>query len=220
MNNPPTTVLIVDDHPVFRAGLRDVVGGDPKFRTIAEAGDGLEAVQCVQALNPDIVLLDLDLPRLDGLGVVRELQRLRLASSVVILTMHKRESLFNEAIDLGVSGFILKDNAVTDLLDCLKAVARGKIWYCPALSGLLGRRRARQTELLRKQPGLDDLTPAERRVLHLVADNLTSREIAERLSVSPLTIETHRKNICRKLALEGSHRLLQFALRHRSDLQE
>lgn len=220
MNLPSTRVLIVDDHPVFRAGLRQVIVADPRFSVVAEAADGDEALRCVREFRPDIAVVDLDLPKRDGLGVARELQRIGIQIPVVILTMHRRESLFNEAVDLGVSGFVLKENAVTDLLECLRASAKGETWYSPALSGLLGRRRSRHAVLVQERPGLADLTASERRVLRLVAENLTSREIAERLGVSPLTIETHRKNICRKLDLEGSHPLLQFALRHRSDLMD
>ncbi len=220
MNVPSTRVLIVDDHPVFRAGLRQVIVGDPRFSVVAEAADGEEALRCVREFRPDIAVVDLDLPKRDGLGIARELQRIGIQIPVVILTMHRRESLFNEAVDLGVSGFVLKENAVTDLLECLRAASKGETWYSPALSGLLGRRRSRHAALVQERPGLADLTASERRVLRLVAENLTSREIAERLGVSPLTIETHRKNICRKLDLEGSHPLLQFALRHRSDLME
>lgn len=218
MNTHPRKVLIVDDHPIVRAGLRQVIATDTDFAVAGEAADGEEALRCVRELKPDIVLLDLDLPKLDGLGVAKALQAAGSTVPVVVLTMHKRESLFNEAVSLGVSGFVLKENAVVDLVECLRAATSGEVWFSPALSGLWAKRRARLGSLVQEKPSLADLTPTELRVLRLVGENLTSRDIARRLGVSPLTIETHRKNICRKLDLSGNHPLLQFALQHHLDL--
>jgi DNA-binding NarL/FixJ family response regulator len=216
----PIRIVIADDHPVFRAGLRQVIAGDPRFAVVGEACDGQEALRTGRELRPEVMVLDLDMPRLDGLGVARELRGVNGAPHLVILTMHKRESLLNEALDLGVLGFVLKENAVTEMLECLKAAARGESWVSPSLSSLLLRRRHRRDELLNAKPSIELLTRSERRILGLIAENLTSREIAARLGISPLTVETHRKNISRKLELEGNHPLLQFALKHRSELMD
>lgn len=213
-------ILLVDDHPLLRAGLRQVITSDPRFVVVGESSAGDEALRMASELRPDILILDVDLPGMDGMTVMRELQARGLQMPVVVLTMHKRESLLNEAIDLGASGFVLKDNAVTDLLEALRATARGERWYSPSLSNLLLRRNQRRRRLEETQPTLSALTPTERRVLRLVGENLTSREIASRLGISLLTVETHRRNICRKLGLEGSHPLLLFALKHVSELAD
>lgn len=213
-------ILLVDDHPLLRAGLRQVITSDPRFVVAGESSAGDEALRMASELRPDILILDVDLPGMDGMTVMRELQARGLQMPVVVLTMHKRESLLNEAIDLGASGFVLKDNAVTDLLEALRATARGERWYSPSLSNLLLRRNQRRRTLEEAQPTLSALTPTERRVLRLVGENLTSREIASRLGISLLTVETHRRNICRKLGLEGSHPLLLFALKHVSELAD
>lgn len=213
-------VLLIDDHPLLRAGVRHVIDSDPRFQVVGEGGDGPEARRLATSLRPDVIVMDLDLPGGDGLAVMRSLQADGIQVPVVILSMHKRQSLLEEAIAVGASAYVLKDNAPHDLLEALRASVRGDQWYSPALSGfLLGRRRQRE-QLTLIAPGLQLLTPAERRVLHLVSLSLTSREIAHRLGSSPLTIETHRRNIGRKLGLEGSHRLLQFALRHASILAD
>lgn len=216
----PIRVVIADDHPVFRAGLRQVIAGDARFAVVGEASDGQEALRAGCEFKPDVMVLDLDMPRLDGLGVARELRGVSGTPRLVILTMHKRESLLNEALDLGVLGFVLKENAVTEILECLKAAARDESWVSPSLSSLLLRRRHRREDLLNAKPSIEQLTRSERRILNLIAENLTSREIATRLGISPLTVETHRKNISRKLELEGNHPLLQFALKHRSELMD
>lgn len=216
-NRMPKRVLLVDDHPIVRVGLRQVIAGDARFIVVAEAGDGVEALRFARELSPQVIVMDIDLPGDDGLTVFGRLQAEGLQMPVVVLTIHKREALFNDAVRLGVSGFVLKENAVTELLDALATVVKGDLWFSPAFSGYWARRTGRQNQLRRENPGLDLLTPTERKVMQLISERLTTREIGVRLGSSPLTVETHRKNICRKLELEGSHPLLEFALRHRLD---
>lgn len=211
-------VVIVDDHPLFRQGLRQVVQGDARFELCGECGDGASAVQLVQEKNPDIAILDVNLPRLSGLEVARQLKEKRSPTQVIILTMYKEEETFNRSLDLGVKGFVLKENAVEDILNSLVTVANGEHYLSPSISGYLVNRRARADSLVARKPGLEDLTKAERRVLKLVAEKKTSREIASELFISPRTVEAHRANICTKLELRGSHSLLQFALENRTSL--
>jgi len=211
-------VLIVDDHPLFRQGLRQLVEADSRFELVGEAGDGRSALQLIMEKKPDIAMLDVNLPIMSGLEVARSLQEKRSSTHAVILTMYKEEETFNRAVDLGVKGFVLKENAVQDILDCLVAVAAGQHYLSPTISGYLVRRRGRAEELAVKKPGLNDLTKAERRILKLIAEKKTSREIATELFISPRTVEAHRANICAKLELRGSHSLLQFALENRASL--
>jgi len=211
-------VLIADDHPLFRQGLRQVVEADPRFELIGEAADGNSALQLILTKKPDIAVLDVNMPGLSGLEVARGLQGKRLPTQIVILTMYKEEETFNRAVDFGVKGFVLKENAVQDILSSLVAVAAGEHYLSPSISGYLVRRRGRADELAVKKPGLDDLTKAERRILKLIAEKKTSREIAAELFISPRTVEAHRANICDKLDLRGIHSLLQFALENRPSL--
>jgi DNA-binding NarL/FixJ family response regulator len=210
--------LIVDDHPLFCKGLRQVIQDDPRFQLVGEAGDGETAWRLIQAEKPDVAVLDINLPKLTGLQVARNLQRARLRTRVIILTMLKEEDLINQALDAGVHGFLLKENAVTDILNAITAAAEGRHYLSPEISGFLVRHREKAGALAAHQPGLQDLTKAERRVLKLVAEKKTSREIAAELFISPRTVEAHRANICTKLDLHGSHSLLQFALENRSAL--
>ena len=214
----PYSVIIVDDHPIFRGGLRQVVEADPRFEVIGEAGDATAALQMLQQKRPDIVILDVNLPGLSGLEVARHLQKARIPSKIIVLTMHKEEETFNRALDLGVKGFILKENAVAEVVSGLAAVAAGQHYLSPSISGYLVHRRKTADALLATKPGLDDLTTAERRVLKLIAEKKTSRQIATELFISPRTVDPHRANICSKLELHGSHSLLQFALENRSSL--
>ncbi len=211
-----TTVLIVDDHPLFRQGLRQVVEADPRFELVAEAGDGNTALQMIGEKKPNVAVLDINLPGLSGLEVARLLQERRTSTGLIILTMYKEEETFNRALDVGVKGFVLKENAAQDILNGLAAVAAGDHYLSPSISGYLVRRRTKAEALAAKKPGLDDLTKAERRILKLIAEKKTSREIGAELFVSPRTVEAHRANMCAKLELRGSHSLLQFALENRS----
>ncbi|MCC7374820.1 MAG: response regulator transcription factor [Verrucomicrobiales bacterium] len=214
----PVRILIVDDHPVLRAGVRQILASDPRFDVVAEAGNPEEALRCARDLCPGVVVLDLELGGASGFEVAKQLQAERLQIPVVVLTMHRREAFFNEAVELGASGFVLKENTVTELIDAVAAAARGETWFSPTLAEFWTRRSKVRADLVRENPEIADLTPTERKVLRAIAANRTTREIAEDMGVSPLTIETHRRNICRKLGLVGSHPLLDFALRNRDRL--
>lgn len=211
-------IVIADDHPIFTRGLRQVLTADPALEVIAEARDGDAALACLQEDKPDVAILDVDMPKRDGFEVVRAMQSQKLSTAVVFLTMHKNEALFNAAMDLGICGYVLKDSALSEVVDSVKAAAAGHDYISPALSSfLLGRRRRTQT-LIAQQPSLKDLTRAERCVLELVAQGKTSSEIAGELHVSIRTVEHHRANISSKLNLHGTHALLRFALAHKSEL--
>jgi DNA-binding NarL/FixJ family response regulator len=168
--------------------------------------------------KPDVAVLDVNLPGLSGLEVTRKLQGKRLSTRVIILTMHKDEQMMNRALDFGAHGFVLKENAVEDILNAIAIVARGEHYLSPSISGFLVRRRNRAESLAAAKPGLDSLTKAERRILSRIAEKKTSRQIASELFISPRTVEAHRANICAKLELTGSHSLLHFALENRSSL--
>lgn len=210
--------MIVDDHPLFRNGLRQVIQNDARFELVGEAADGEAAWQSILGSKPDVAVLDINLPGLTGLEVARKIHEKKLRTRVIILTMLRDEDLINRALDLGVHGFVLKENAVEDIVCAILSAAKGEHYLSPAVSGCLVRRRNRAEALAAHQPGLDDLTKAERRILKLIAENKTSREIAAQLFISPRTVEAHRANISAKLELHGSHRLLQFALENRSSL--
>jgi DNA-binding NarL/FixJ family response regulator len=211
-------IVIADDHPVFAQGLRQVLIADPYMDVVADARDGEAALQCIQEHKPDVAVLDVDMPKKDGFEVLRAVQERKLAVATIFLTMHKHESIFNAALDLGVQGYVLKDAALAEVVESVKAVAAGRNFVSPTLSTYLFGRRRRAQSLLEQQPALKDLSPSEQRVLRSIADAKTSDQIASELHVSIRTIEHHRANICAKLSLHGSNALLRFALAHKSEL--
>jgi DNA-binding NarL/FixJ family response regulator len=155
---------------------------------------------------------------MNGLQVAKKISELKLPVTVVMLTMHKEEMLFNEAMNAGIPGFLLKENAASDLLACIRAVLAGQPFISPSLSSFLLNRRLGAQQLLEEKPELQRLTAAERRVLKLIAEDLTSKEIAEQLGISAHTVENHRAKICERLNLRGSHSLLKFAYDNKSRL--
>lgn len=216
--NPTIRVTCGEDHPIYREGLRHMLAKDPAIQLLHETGEGTEALAEARRLMPDVVLLDIHLPGLDGLEIARIRQREQLPFQIVFLTMHSEEGIFHEAVDLGVKGYVLKESAATDILKAIHAVAKGNSFISPELSDLLLNRRTATRSLKERQPGLDDLTAAERRVLKLIASDRTTKEIADDLDLSPRTVDCHRTNICSKLGLRGSHSLLKFAFENKSKL--
>jgi DNA-binding NarL/FixJ family response regulator len=215
---PEFKLLIVDDHPVFRRGLRQIIEEHPQFRIIGEASDGEAALRLASECQPDIIVLDIDMPRLNGLEMARTLHKGRQSIAVVFLTMYQEEDMFNAALDLGVKAYVLKENTVDDILGALEKVARGETFFSQSLYEMGRRRSDRVQQLLLGKPQIEYLTSAERRILKLIAEDRTSKEIADLLRISIKTVENHRLNICHKLNLHGSHSLLKFAFDHKSQL--
>jgi DNA-binding NarL/FixJ family response regulator len=213
-------VMIVDDHPLFRQGLRQAVEGDLRFEVVGEADNGQKALDLISQLSPDVVVLDVNLPGLNGLEVAAALRAKKSKVALVILTMLKDEQAFNRALNLGIHGYVLKENITDEILNCIAAVSRNEAYVSPSMSEFLLRRRSRADSLASHKPGLEDLTVAEKRILKRVASGKTTREIAAELFISPRTVESHRANICEKLELTGSNRLLQFALENRDALNQ
>ena len=209
----------MDDHPLFREGLRHAIEGNSRFEVAAEAGRGETALHLILQEKPDVAVLDVNLPDMNGFELIPALRRKKCNTPVVILTMLKDEQAFNTALNLKVSGYVLKDNASAEILNCIEAVANGESYVSPSLTDFLLRRRSRAEQLAKKQPGLDDLTVAERRILKRISDGKTSREIAGEFFISPRTVESHRAHICEKLGLSGSNKLLHFALENRDALK-
>jgi DNA-binding NarL/FixJ family response regulator len=210
-------VVIADDHPIFRKGLRQVIE-ESGITVVAEADDGEQALARIRESRPHVAILDVDMPKLDGFALARRMREERLAVEIIFLTMHRDEDVFNAALDLDVRGYVVKDSAVTDIVSSIRAVLAGQHFMSQSVTSYLITRGRRANSLRQQKPGLEDLTPTERRILRLVAENRTSKEIAAELFVSYRTIETHRANIAAKLDLHGSHALLKFALEHKSAL--
>jgi len=213
-----TRIVIVDDHPIFRRGLKEIIESDAKYIVAGEAGDGETAIQQIKSLKPDVAIVDLNLPKIGGLEVVRTVRALAHPPAVIVLTMQAEESVFDAAMDAGAQGYMVKENAVSDVLAGLKAVAAGGVFISPSVAQFLVRRHQRVAALKEQKKGLTALTPTERRILRLVAENKTNKEIGRELFISHRTVETHRSHICEKLELSGNRALLAFAFEHRSEI--
>jgi len=211
MKQREVKLLIVDDHPLFRRGLREVIEENPRFQVVGEAADGEAALRLIAELKPSIAVVDIDMPRLSGLELVRALQKMKSPVTTVFLTMYDEEDMFNAAMDLGVKAYVVKESAADDILAALEKVDQGETFISPSLSDIGTRRSNRVQNLLLSKPQLEDLTSAERRILKFIAEDRTSKEIADLLKISVKTVENHRLNICHKLNLHGSHSLLKFA---------
>ncbi len=214
----PLTILIADDHPMFRHGLRKAIEANSAWQIVGEAEDGDRALELIVQLRPAIAILDISMPRKNGFDVVQSLRQKHSATHVIFLTMYREADFFQRALDLDVYGYVLKDSAVIDVISAITAVSGGEHYTSPALTSyLIKNRLAGPADGSSERGfGLHSLSPTERRVLELIAEYKTSKDIAEELSTSPRTVETHRTNICQKLGLHGRHALMKFALEHKN----
>lgn len=213
MTASPITILIADDHPIVRSGLRTVLEKHPELKVVHEAENGDSALQLIRQSKPAIAILDVEMPVMDGFGVARSVQDEDLAVHLIFMTMHKDEQTFNKAMDLGVRGFVLKENAVADIVNAIRLVMEGKHYISPSLSEYLMQRSRPQA--IPPLSTIDDLTPSEKNILKLIAEQKTTKTIADELFISPKTVEKHRSNICTKLNLHGAYALLKFAMKNK-----
>lgn len=206
------TVIIADDHPVFRRGLQMIISSDNQLNVVGEAADGRQAVELISNAKPDVAVLDVTMPELNGFDVVRQVQELDLATRIIFLTMHRDEAMFNAAMDLGAMGYLLKESAVDDIVGGIKIVAEGEYFISPVLDDFIVNRRQRLTNSTGERSGIADLTKTEQQILKFIAEDKTSREIGDLLFISVRTVERHRQNIANKLKIHGSNSLLKFAV--------
>lgn len=204
-------IILADDHPIVRQGLRQIIESSPDLIVAAECGDGETALCAIETHQPDVAILDVDMPRANGLEVLRRLRERRAAAKTILLTVHDEPEFFNEALRLGAAAYVLKDCAIDEIVNAVRAVAAGRHYACRRLTQHFFR-RANQIEV----GSLRNLTQTERQILKLIADYKTSKEIGDALFISPLTVKTHRRNISQKLGVEGGNALMRFALENKS----
>lgn len=205
----PVRILIADDHGLLRAGLRALLNAEPDLQVVDEAADGPQALNLIQKLQPDVVLLDIGLPGLSGIEVTRRLQKTLPRVRVLILTVHEDESLLREAIRAGAAGYIVKRAVESELIDAIRAVWRGNQYVHPAMTHALLKDLA--PPLANNEPPIEQLTPREIGVLRLLAQGYTNRQVAEALHLSVRTVESHRSNLTSKLGMHSRLELIRYA---------
>ncbi len=211
-------IVIADDHPLMRQGLRQMIEIEPNLKIVGEAGNGSEALAIIEELMPEVAILDVDMPHQDGFQVARSLLAKNNPAAIIFLTMHSEEQMFHAALDLGAKGYVLKDSAIDDIVTAITEAVAGRAFTSLPMTTYFTRRQNYNAVPDEQQLGLKQLTPTEYRILKLLADYKTNKDIAEELSVSPRTVETHRARICQKLNLQGSHALMKFAVQYKSVL--
>ena len=206
-------IVLADDHTIIRSGLRLLLEQQPEFKVVAEAADGRQAVQLVAKHHPDVVILDIGMPQLNGIEATRQIVAQESHPNVVILSMHSDESYVLRALKAGARAYILKNAAEADLIRAVQAVSEGKSFFSPVISKMLLEDYVRQVRDKEVEDSYDLLTPREREILQLIAESKTNKEIATILGLSPHTIETHRGNILEKLNLHSVPELILYAVR-------
>jgi two-component system response regulator NreC len=206
-------ILLADDHTVVRKGLRLLIETHTGFSVIGDAADGREAVALAEKLTPDVVVMDIAMPTLNGIEAARQITGKLPQTAVVFLSMHSDESYVLKALKAGARGYLLKDSAEYDLISAIQAVSEGKAFFSPAISKMLVEDYMRQMRERAVEDSFELLTTREREVLQLLAEGKSNKEAAQLLGLSLYTVETHRSNIFQKLNLHSSAELILYAIR-------
>lgn len=206
-------LLMVEDHEIVRAGLRMLLQTQPDIEIVAEASNGREAVARARELQPDVVLMDISLPDMDGFQATQHIKRALPQTAVLALTMHESDEYFFRMLQAGASGYVPKKAAPTDLVSAIRTVREGGVFLYPSLAKSLVQDYLGRARPADEHAALDGLTEREQTVLTLIADGLTNQEIAEQLSISVKTVERHRANIMSKLNLHSRTELVKYAIR-------
>jgi two-component system response regulator NreC len=207
-----TKVLIADDHAIVRAGLRAVLTSEPSLHLVGEATGGYEAIEMVSDRQPNILVLDVSMPDLDGIAVTKRLKPLYPDLKILILTIHEDAALLREAIKSGAAGYILKHAAESELLSAIQIVMRGDLYVDPSMLRSLIEEKSSPTNI--SQESVEPLTPRETEVLKLIVRGYTNRQIGTELNISVRTVDGHRANLSRKLGLRNRVELVRYAREH------
>src|SRR6266542_1873570 len=209
----PIRVLLADDHPILRSGLRLLLSAEPDLEVVGEANNGLEAVEQTQLVKPDVVVMDIAMPGMSGLEATRRIGQLETGARVLILTVHAEEQYLLPVVQAGGSGYVLKSQADTDLLDAIRAVHRGEVFLDPPAQKMLLEDYLDRVKAGKEIDSYQTLSEREREVLKLTAEGYTAQEIADRLVLSPKTVDTYRQRVMDKLNLHHRAELVKYALR-------
>ncbi len=213
-NNKKIRIVIADDHPLLLSGLKLVIRSETSIDLVGEAADGKKALEIIQKKQPDIAILDYDMPGLNGLEVLKDIQQSGLDVKVIFLTMNNDSKVFKEAVSLGVKGYLLKDSIEDEIIEAINEVYSGGAFISPELSKYLVIGRSDSDSISSRIENWEQLTPTEIKVLKLVAENKGTKEIAGELFISKRTVDRHRENICRKLDIHGHNAIIHFVYKY------
>ena len=208
-----TRILIADDHGIVRKGLRLQLEQHEEFQVIGEAADGREAVKLAEELDPEVVIIDIAMPNLNGIEATAQIVKRRPMVGVIILSMHSDESYLTRSLSAGAKGYLLKDTAEVDLYRAVQVVSQGKPFFSPAIANTLLEDYMRQLQQRGLEDSYDLLTDREKEILQLLAEGKSNKDVAQELNLSPYTVETHRTRIMQKLNLHSATDIVLYAVR-------
>ena len=205
-------LLLVDDHPIVLEGIKSHLAAQPSFEVMGQATNGTDALRKARKLKPDIILMDISMPKMNGLETMASLNRELPLTKILVLTMYDGEEYISQAVSLGARGYMLKDSAPSELVHAIKLIHEGQVYLSPAVSKVMLDELVKGRQKERKQPVLGSLSEREREVLLFIAEGMSNKQMAHRLGVSVRTVETHRERIMRKLEIRSVAGLTKFAV--------